>query len=158
MGDTDIIDALLERCRFSEDDIDLATSGLCATFALSLYRDLLKRGIETDLVLICLADKDGKPACGQKSGNIFWKHVAVRHNDNYYDIYGNEKLTDMISNYCWDNPRGSGGVPVQVTFKHLTKIMRDHKPAYDRQYRLNWKARLAGVDLSDLMQPVFFAR
>lgn len=79
---------LIKSGEFSEDERFSAINGLCGTFALSLYRELKSRNIDSQLVLFAEDEMDSK-------GNIWWSHVAVRVEGRYYDIRGeiNERET-----------------------------------------------------------------
>jgi hypothetical protein len=75
----DPIDELIKNSKYTKDDEDIATTGLCGTFALALFRHLKSRGIAAKLVLFHDADDDPWNS---------WAHVGVNVGDRYYDIRG----------------------------------------------------------------------
>jgi hypothetical protein len=132
------IDALIERAGIDEDDRDIGTSGLCGVFALALYRDLLRRGVTSEIVFLALGSTDPR--------RLNWRHALVRANGRYFDVDGEVLLEHAIENYCWGNPHRDPAVVVPVTFKQATDIIRELRPsAYDHRYRMIWKRKLASA-------------
>ncbi|RYD62851.1 MAG: hypothetical protein EOP83_13570 [Verrucomicrobiaceae bacterium] len=128
--------SLIDRAGLDENDQDMGTSGLCGVFALALYRDLLRRGIASQIVFLSLGD------CGDVR-NLEWRHVMVRIGDRYFDVDGEVLLEHAIENYCWGNPQRKSSTAVPVTFKEATDILRELRPsAYDHRYRMIWGRKL----------------
>jgi hypothetical protein len=96
---------IVRRAGLTEHDIDLATSGLCGTFALALYRHLTNQGIPARLAFVCLRRKDGSPdyVPGHDGDirHIRWRHALVESGGAYFDIEGRIELAHAFHNYCW---------------------------------------------------------
>lgn len=139
-NDRAIVAGIIERAGFDESDRDSGTSGLCATFALVLYRALAERGIPAQIVFIC---KQGKAAAGPT--DLIWRHAAVKVAGSYFDIDGEVELEHMIQNYCWGGIEPEGGIAVPVTPSQAIEIIRKERTAYDARYRNIWRAKLKAV-------------
>lgn len=139
---------LISQARFDEYDEDMGTSGLCGVFAMVLHRELLRQGIPSQIVFLCVVDKNGDVEYSTKSKadirDISWRHVMVRVDDQYFDVNGLVTLEDSIVNFCWGGMR-SGGKIVETTFKQTTDILRGLlRSSYDHRYQMIWRAKLRG--------------
>jgi hypothetical protein len=89
----------------TEHDIDLATSGLCGTFALAIFRHLTNQGIPARLIVVSLRRKAGSPdyVSGHHRNirHIRWRHAVVESGGAYFDIEGRIELAHAFHNYCW---------------------------------------------------------
>lgn len=138
----DKIGALIASCGFTEHQIDTATSGYCGTFAIALHRVLLRRGIPNQLVLFCLKREDGKIAW-DKDGVPWWRHVAVKVGDRYYDIEGHQEPEWIIDNYCWAHVGGADVLPVSE--EDLIPILRKTNESHSTSYLKDWMKNLDQV-------------
>jgi len=78
------IETLISFSNYTSYDMRIATTGLCGTFALALYRYLIANNIDAKLALF--HHMHGEPWDS-------WRHVAVKVGDNYYDIRGRIDIT-----------------------------------------------------------------
>lgn len=130
----DQIDQLIKRGRFSPDEIEDATCGLCGTFALALHRYLRRKGIQSQLVVFTYTLDDPLDT---------WQHVAVEVGGRIYDIRGRVDPKYVNSDF------GTAGY-VAVDEAPLIKSMRSvnqvstgdfFAPAYSHRAYHNWRKR-----------------
>lgn len=126
------IDAIIWGC-FSEHDRDLATSGLCGTFALAL-KDALP---DVELELVCLTDRDNNILKAEDS-EPYWRHVVARHDGDLFDIEGMVFEEDVIANYCLGNSDGHGGALLPVTSADLRSLLTTDR-SFDARHYQRWK-------------------
>ena len=122
---------------FSDREADSATSGLCGTFALALKSAFPGLG----LALLCLSDREGEVVVAS-DGDPMWKHALATDGDRLYDIGGEVALADLIENYCWDNPRGKGGVLFHVDRQELEELLRRDGRSFDESRLADWSETL----------------
>lgn len=116
----------IEAVGFDEDDRDIATSGLCATFALAMkqvFPDL-------QLALLCLADENGKAQLCRDGSGLMWRHAVAIEGDAILDVDGHVRMEHISENYCWGNLRGRGGVLVFVDDSEMRKAADDDDGFY----------------------------
>lgn len=141
----DPIDQIVNDANFSEDDIDTATAQYCGTFAIALYDVLKERGINGQFVLIGLANPDGTFKIDKRTGEPWWRHVAVEHGGYYYDIHGKNELQWLYDNYVWGYTEGGPGM-MPVTFEQLMHVLKLTGGSYSQRYRNEWEKKLRGDD------------
>ncbi len=135
----DPIEALITSAEFTEQEEDSATSGYCGTFAIALQRVLAAHGIQSQLAVFVLKNKDGSLRY-DKDGVPFWRHVAVKSGDFYYDIQGKQLDEWIGENYCWGNPHGWG---VEMTTEaKLVPILNATNDSHSLSYLGAWQKRL----------------
>lgn len=145
---TDEINRLIKKCRFSASDRDRATTGFCGTFALALHRFLKKQNIESQLILVCPKSNDGDYPVGNELG-VSWGHVCVRVGDQYYDINGRQTPKQMFDEFIWGFGGGEAGKGylLEITEPQLILVLRDcqkdSKNAYSFRHRRRWDKRFA---------------
>lgn len=136
ISDNSFIDSLIINSEFDENDIDAGTAGLCGTFALSLA-DVLGTN---KFGLLVPNNKNSEPI---KDGNDWlWNHVVVLHDSKLYDIEGEVRLADIISNYCWNNPNKTGCSLIPVDRKELEQIIKSDNKSFDSRYYYKWFKQL----------------
>ena len=144
---TDPIERLIKRCRFTYGERHVATTGLCGTFALALYRHLkfykyspeLYVYVETDYNGNYFWNDDGK-ALPNKEPNTYlkWRHVVVKVNNNFYDITGKIKnlqadIIDYIDDY---------GIAIRISESELFKELKEWRHNYSYGHFLNYSKRV----------------
>ncbi len=136
---------LVDTAGFSEHDRDMATSGLCGTFALALkavFEDIR-------LALLCPRSSEGHPL-RTTDGGLQWRHAVALHGKDIVDIDGRVQFQDIVANYCWGAPSSAGGILVEVTETELTEILKSDRKSYDEGYLRRWSEMLA---LASTAQP-----
>lgn len=129
------IDDLYAKAAFDDDDRDMGTSGLCATFALALYERLTALGMQASFVIACVGDASLKPS------DLHWRHALVEHAGKFYDVDGEVLGEHVLDNYCW------GTLSPHRTLMPLSKqdflLLIDSTPnAYDENYYRIWGNKL----------------
>jgi len=140
------MEALFDQAALTEHDVDLATSGLCGTFALALYREVIRRGVPALLVFACLGKPDGTPEFvpGHEGDirQIRWRHALVKVGNDFYDVEGRVEVAHVYENYCW-NQVVAGGVSIPVTLRQFIDILRQTRSSYDGRNYVRWKRALS---------------
>lgn len=130
------IEATIEACSFSEHDRDMATTGLCATFALALkavFPDI-------QLGLIVANDDAGRPGIAS-DGHPLWRHAVAMWDGSLFDIYGNVELEHVIENFCWKST--TGGSLVEVDEAEMKRVALSDKRSFDAAYLEAWTVALS---------------
>lgn len=134
------LEQVVERTAFSEWDVDAATTGLCGTFAIAMKSTF--PGLH--LALVCLADEHGKAKIA-RDGQPYWRHVVVRDGERLFDIQGEALLSDLVENYCWNNPHGKGGILVPIEEDDLLALIQGDGKSFDAGYLASWIEQLQGA-------------
>jgi hypothetical protein len=132
-----MIGEVLEAAGLDEYDRDVATSGLCGTFALALKAACP----DVSFGLICMTDKTGSPVVAS-DGIPFWRHVVAVDQDRLFDVDGEVRLDDLIENYCWDNKFGGTGTLLPVSEDRLTAILKSDQKSFDDRWLAKWSEDL----------------
>ena len=110
---------LIEKSKFTDEECAFGTHGLCAIFALALYRCI--QNFDPILVFVC-SEINSSPRDKLDNG-LYWHHAAVRVKDSYYDIEGLQKSDWLINNYI--SPAiNSKGIIVEVTLEEFLEEIR----------------------------------
>jgi hypothetical protein len=134
------VEQVVERANFSEWDVDTATSGLCGTFALAMKSAFPS----LRLALVCLADENGMAKIA-RDGQPYWRHVVVRDGERLFDIQGEALISDLVENYCWNNPHGKGGILVPIGEDDLLALVQCDGKSFDAGYLASWTEQLQGA-------------
>jgi hypothetical protein len=134
------LDRVIETADFSEWDVDAATCGLCGTFALAMTATFPSLHLE----LVCLADETGQAKIA-RDGQPYWRHAVVRHGERLFDIQGEAQLSDLLDNYCWNNPHGKGGKLVPINGEDLLAMLQGDGKSFDGGYLAYWIKQLEGA-------------
>jgi hypothetical protein len=126
------LDEVIVAAGFDECDRDIATCGLCGTFALALKKVVP----EVRLALLCW--KTSEPV-----DQPWWRHVVATYQDRLYDVDGEVELNDIIDNYCWDNPERLGGYLIEITEDKLLSLLQADAKSWDSEYHSLWSWKLA---------------
>lgn len=126
---------LIADAAFDEHDLDIATSGLCGTFALALLDTLRERGIAATGVVAYI----GEPSTYVK--RIEWRHALIEAEGRLFDVEGEVQRADVLENYCWGRTNKPCGFQLldDVAFRAL--IMRTRN-SYDRRWYADWTEAL----------------
>jgi len=125
--------AAVDLAGFTEHDRDMATSGLCGTFALALNSAFPS----VRLALICLADGNGRPLFAN-DGDPLWRHAVGLEGDDILDVDGRVELADIVANYCWGHPAAEGGVLVEMEPGALRELLGKDRKSFDARYLSAW--------------------
>nr|WP_250808600.1 hypothetical protein [Neorhizobium tomejilense] len=128
---------MIEACAFDEYDVDIATSGLCGTFALALKSVFPQVG----LAVICDNDEQGKPDRAS-DGDLAWRHVVAVFEGELFDVEGMVQLEHLVDNYCWRNPHGTGGSLVLQSLAEIEELLQDGGKSYDAGRLEEWSATM----------------
>ncbi|MFC5507775.1 hypothetical protein [Bosea massiliensis] len=126
---------LIAHAAFDEHDLDIATSGLCGTFALALLDTLRERGIAAAGVVAYI----GEPSTNVK--RIEWRHALIETEGRLFDVEGEVERADVLENYCWgrtNKPCGFQSLD-DVAFRALIVRTRN---SYDRRWYADWAEAL----------------
>jgi hypothetical protein len=141
-----MISEILLASELDEHDQDIATSGLCGTFALAIKAVCP----EVSLHLVCLTDRDGV-IIQDKDGVPHWRHVVAKADGRLFDVDGEVEPKHVIDNYCWGNPRGGHGDFLEVSETRLLEIVRSDRRSFDETWFAKWvsvleRSRVALMD------------
>lgn len=144
---SDDIATLIDRAGFDDHDRDIGTAGFCAMFALALYRVEIRQ--QPTLVLVG-AKRDGE-IVRDKSGDIWWSHAALKLNNRYYDIDGEQKPEWLIGNYGWAMPLGEDMEIslIEMQPREFIDEIKKTPPACDWRFYSKCKKKLSGHILAD---------
>ena len=81
------ISAVIAACRFGSRDVEFATTGQCASFAMALHDALAAAGVVTRLAVVADADY-------LEQRDRLWAHVLVNGLDGMFDIRGRVGMHD----------------------------------------------------------------
>lgn len=134
---TSPLERAIQSAGFDDNDVDMATSGLCATFALSM------NAVRPDLgmALLCCAHADGSPILCE-DGDPSWRHVVILENDQLLDIDGVVRLDQAIENYCWGHLGSGTGCLVPISRADLILLVHADRKSFDARYFARWTAML----------------
>ena len=134
-----LVEHIIDLADFDEYDRDMGTSGLCATFAMALKAAFPSLRYE----LLCHADENGNPRMA-KDGDPVWRHAVVRDDEGrIFDVDGKVAMDDIIVNYCWDNPKHTGGVLLAVDDVEFRRIIMADRKSFDDRYFAKWSQMIA---------------
>ncbi len=119
---------------FDENDRDIATSGLCGTFALVLCEYLNSIGVQASPAIVHVG-----PVTEMK--NISWRHVVVKVENKFFDVEGEVLENDVIENYCWGTLSSINGI-LSITIEDLKTVLKSTKNSYCSRYDKKWKEKL----------------
>lgn len=143
------LDAVIAAASFDENDVDMATAGLCGTFALAM------KYVFPDVVigLVCLSGADGEPLRAD-DGDPMWRHVVVMADGLHFDVDGRVLPEHVIENYCWGNPAATGGCVVPIGPLELSEILCNDNKSFDGAYLKRWATMLQdGLDRLSAASP-----
>jgi hypothetical protein len=132
------IKRLIDEAGFDEYDHDTGTSGLCAMFALALYRVAIK---DRPRLILLGSIRDGKPAMDRRGG-IYWSHAAVEIAGRFYDIEGEQQREWMIGNYLWGLPRNATPALHELAPPEFISQIRGTPAAVDWPFYISCRDRL----------------
>lgn len=133
------IDSLIKRSKYSDVEIDDATSGLCGMFALALSEFLNERGITASLVVFADSERSVgfKGKYGQNTS--MWSHVAVKVENSIFDIRGKVNPQDIHREFHTD-------IIIPISKRTLMLDIREiggwHEFHYSRKRRNYYKSSL----------------
>jgi hypothetical protein len=128
------LDEIILASNFDDGDRDVATSGLCGTFALALKK------VVPDVKLALLCWTTSEPAI-----KPWWRHVVAIYKDRLYDVDGEVELRDIVDNYCWDNPERLGGHLLEIEEDSLRALLQSDLKSWDDEYFVLWANKLTDV-------------
>jgi len=131
-----LTDRVIDNAEIDDYDLDIGTSGLCAMFALALYRVMIRHSPK--LVLVGM-ERDGKPALA-RDGNMCWSHAAVLVEGEYYDIEGRQKPEWLKNNYVWMVKEKA--MLYEMTPEGFIHEIKTTSTARDRSYYVKWRDAL----------------
>lgn len=143
----DSLEAAILAAGFDDGDRDLATAGLCGTFALALHAALGSGR----LALLCLNGADGRPKPAA-DGIPNWRHALLEVNGGLYDVDGRIELEHAVENYCWGNPGGDGGSLVYVPRGRMEDILKADSKSFDGRCLERWRGMLEHVFLRNRLE------
>lgn len=133
------LSSVIDAAGFTENDTDMATSGLCGTLSLALKQVFP----EVSFAFICVNDLEGRPARSKRDGGLLWKHAVVTYEGSIFDVDGMVRLDDLVENYCWDNQHGTGGTMVPVDDSAFLEVLHADAKSFDQEYLERWSQMLA---------------
>lgn len=131
------VETMIRIAGFGANDEDLATSGLCGTFALALKTIVP----HLELNLVCCSDASGG-VLRCRDGDPAWRHVVSRDQTGIYDVGGRVALDDLVANYCWGNPHSAGGHLLTIEREALILLLHSDRKSFDAGYLRRWISML----------------
>ncbi|PZQ94670.1 MAG: hypothetical protein DI533_21705 [Cereibacter sphaeroides] len=130
------IAALIERAAIDEHDRDIATSGLCGTFALALLQVLEASAIRAEPVVAFI----GKPSSSWR--HIKWRHALVSADGRLFDVDGEVEEAHVLENYCWGRATEACGFR-RLPMKEFRTLITETRNAFDRRWLAFWLETLS---------------
>lgn len=124
---------LIDDAAFDEHDRDIATAGLCGTFALALLETLRSEGISAKGAVAYI----GEPSLNPR--RIEWRHALIISDGQYFDVDGEVQPAHVLENYCWGRATKPCGLQTLDDDAFRTLITRTRN-SFDGR----WLARWAG--------------
>lgn len=126
---------LIDDAAFDEHDRDIATAGLCGTFALALLETLRSEGISAKGAVAYI----GEPSLNPK--RIEWRHALIISDGRYFDVDGEVKPTHVLENYCWGRATKPCGLQNLDDEAFRTLIIRTRN-SFDGRWLARWARSL----------------
>lgn len=121
---------------FDDHQRDIATSGLCATFALALLKVARRHGDHAQAVVAYVGDPSLHPA------KITWRHALIEADSRYFDIEGEVLPEDVIENYCWGRTTEKCGL-LALDDARFQTLINSTRNAFDAAWLTKWTAALS---------------
>lgn len=121
---------------FDDHQRDIATSGLCATFALALLEVARRNGAQAQAVVAYVGDPSLHPA------KITWRHALIEADGRYFDIEGEVEPEHVIENYCWGRATDECGL-LALDDARFQALINSTRNAFDAAWLTKWAAALS---------------
>lgn len=127
---------MIAAAEFDDNQRDIATSGLCATFALALLKVARRHGANAQAVVAYVGDPSLHPA------KITWRHALIEADGRYFDIEGEVEPEDVVENYCWGRTTEKCGL-LALDDSRFQALINSTRNAFDAAWLKTWTAALS---------------